>query len=242
MCMKYILNILTEIATWCHGGLITIHYGLLYNWYAATDVRNMANIGWHIPTDEDWYSLALYLDPLAVEHDLTGSESMVAGGILKETGLIYWNTPNTGAVNSVGFNSRGCGIRYLNGLFAGIKTDGTFWCTEGSIGTPSSAYYHYTVYNSARMGRYLSYKYYGYSIRPLKDSTTLTNGQAGTYTGNDGKIYRTICIGSQEWVADNLAETEYRNGDTIPEVTDNAAWAALTTGALCAYNNDWTNV
>jgi predicted transcriptional regulator len=28
----------------------------------------------------------------------------------------------------------------------------------------------------------------------------------------------------------------------IPEVTDNTAWAALTTGALCAYNNNWDNV
>ena len=80
------------------------------------------------------------------------------------------------------------------------------------------------------------------SIRLIKDSTTLTHGQTGTYTGNDGKVYRTICIGTQEWLADNLCETLYRDGSPIPEVTDNATWAALTTGALCAYNNDWNNV
>jgi len=39
-----------------------------------------------------------------------------------------------------------------------------------------------------------------------------------------------------------LAETKYRDGSLIPEVTDNTAWAALTTGALCAYDNDWNNV
>ncbi len=85
------------------------------------------------------------------------------------------------------------------------------------------------------------YKATGTSLRPVKESTTLTHGQSGTYTGNDGKVYRTICIGTQEWVADNLCETKYRNGDSIPEVQDNISWAALTTGARCFYNNDPNN-
>jgi uncharacterized protein (TIGR02145 family) len=38
----------------------------------------------------------------------------------------------------------------------------------------------------------------------------------------------------------NLDVATYRNGDPIPKVTDNAAWAALTTGAYCYYNNDST--
>jgi hypothetical protein len=35
--------------------------------------------------------------------------------------------------------------------------------------------------------------------------------------------------------------TTYRNGDVIPEVTDNAQWNTLTTGAWCYYNNDSAN-
>jgi uncharacterized protein (TIGR02145 family) len=45
----------------------------------------------------------------------------------------------------------------------------------------------------------------------------------------------TIC--TQVWMLKNLEVTTYRNGDPIPKVTDNTAWA-LNTGAYCYYNND----
>jgi len=59
----------------------------------------------------------------------------------------------------------------------------------------------------------------------------------------NGKIreYKTsipsVTIGSQVWTNKNLDITTYRNGDPIPEVTDPTAWATLTTGAWCYYNN-----
>ena len=80
------------------------------------------------------------------------------------------------------------------------------------------------------------------SLRPVKDTTSLSDGESGYYVGNDGKVYRTICIGTIEILADNLAETKYRDGSAIPEITDNAAWMADTDGALCAYDNDWSYV
>lgn len=51
----------------------------------------------------------------------------------------------------------------------------------------------------------------------------------------------TVVIGTQIWTLDNLDVTTYRNGDTIPEVTNPTAWANLTTGAWCWYNNDSAN-
>ena len=81
----------------------------------------------------------------------------------------------------------------------------------------------------------------GAAVRLIKSVTSLSDGETGTYTGNDGKVYRTICIGTQEWLADNLCETLYRDGSPIPEVTDAATWAALTTGARCSYDNDESN-
>ena len=57
----------------------------------------------------------------------------------------------------------------------------------------------------------------------------------------DGNIYETVIIGDQEWMAENLKVTRYRNGDDIEYVTDNDQWANLSTGAYCYYNNDANN-
>lgn len=220
------------------SGFYPVKYGLLYNWYAATDARNIAASGWHVPNLTEYTTLVNYV-----------GGNMVAGGKLKETGLTYWLTPNTSATNEYGINTRGGGNRsYASGGTFGTKQGVSNFLMSNNVGTLTT----YTLnirYNTAHVGApgsyeigYLLFKADGSNVRLIKDSTTLAHGQTGTYTGNDGKTYRTICIGTQEWLADNLAETKYRNGDAIPEVTDNTAWTALTTGAMCAYNNDHNNI
>jgi uncharacterized protein (TIGR02145 family) len=53
----------------------------------------------------------------------------------------------------------------------------------------------------------------------------------------DGNHYNSLFIGTQTWMRRNLEVTHYNNGDTISNVTDNAAWINLSTGAYCSYNN-----
>jgi uncharacterized protein (TIGR02145 family) len=60
----------------------------------------------------------------------------------------------------------------------------------------------------------------------------------GSMTDQDGNTYKTVTIGTQVWMAENLKTTKYRNGDPIPNVTENLQWKNLTTGAFCNYNND----
>lgn len=48
----------------------------------------------------------------------------------------------------------------------------------------------------------------------------------------------TVVIGTQTWALANFAESTLIDGTVIPEVKDNAAWAALTTAAWSNYNND----
>ena len=210
----------------------SIKYGFLYNWYAATDARNIASAGWHLPTNTEAWALQASL----------GGEA-VSGGKLKEIGTTHWLTPNTGATNESGFNARGASERNsVSGAFGTLKQSTYFWLSNSASATLAWRAGGLLFNNAIFPINTISDKKDGYSLRPIKDTTTLTHGQTGTYTGNDGKVYRTICIGTQEWLADNLCETLYRDGSPIPEVTDNAAWAALDTGALCAYNNDWSSV
>jgi uncharacterized protein (TIGR02145 family) len=60
-------------------------------------------------------------------------------------------------------------------------------------------------------------------------------------TDIEGNVYKTIQIGTQTWMAENLKTTKYRNGDPITNVTAIMDWNDLTTGAYCWYNNDISN-
>ncbi len=57
-------------------------------------------------------------------------------------------------------------------------------------------------------------------------------------TDIDGNTYKTVKIGDQVWMAENLMVTHYRDGSPITNVTDNDVWEALTTEAYCFYDND----
>jgi len=66
--------------------------------------------------------------------------------------------------------------------------------------------------------------------------------QFGTLTDIDGNEYKTVKIGKQWWMAENLKVTHYSTGSPIPNVTDNDEWESLSWGAYCAYDNDNANV
>jgi uncharacterized protein (TIGR02145 family) len=55
----------------------------------------------------------------------------------------------------------------------------------------------------------------------------------GTVADVDGNAYRTITIGTQVWLVENLRVTHYRAGGSIPRIADNEEWSGLTTGAYC---------
>ncbi len=67
------------------------------------------------------------------------------------------------------------------------------------------------------------------------DAQVLSKGIVSDFEGN---VYKTITIGGQEWMAENLRTTYYNNGKSIPMVADSSVWPGLVEGAFCWYNND----
>lgn len=62
-----------------------------------------------------------------------------------------------------------------------------------------------------------------------------------TVTDIDGNEYAAIQIGSKWWMIENLRVKHYRNGESIPQVTDSYDWYELRSGAWCTYDNDLDN-
>jgi TonB family protein len=51
----------------------------------------------------------------------------------------------------------------------------------------------------------------------------------------DSREYKTVQIGPQVWMAENLASTKYTDGTDIPLVNENLEWSNLSSGAYCWY-------
>jgi uncharacterized protein (TIGR02145 family) len=54
----------------------------------------------------------------------------------------------------------------------------------------------------------------------------------------DGNVYKTVNVGNQVWMAENLKVTRYSNGDPIPDIKDQKQWNLMNSGACCDLNND----
>ena len=130
-------------------------YGALYNWYTV-ETGNLCPSNWHVPTDAEWTTLSDYL----------GGES-VAGGKLKEGGVLHWNNPNTLATNESGFTALPGGDRNSIGSYNFIGESGRWWTsTESGSG---HAWYRFIAYDSSFIAPSVNTKISGFSVRCVMD-------------------------------------------------------------------------
>ncbi|MFW0714553.1 fibrobacter succinogenes major paralogous domain-containing protein [Pedobacter sp. N23S346] len=61
---------------------------------------------------------------------------------------------------------------------------------------------------------------------------------AETLTDVDGNVYKTVKLGNQTWMMENLRTAHYRDKTLIPNVIGNSDWSTQSSGAYCSYNNN----
>ncbi|MDD3740842.1 MAG: FISUMP domain-containing protein [Bacteroidales bacterium] len=107
-------------------------YGKLYNFMSIIN-GNICPSGWHVPSDDEWAELETYLgmDNLALYESGWRGENQ--GGMLKQTGLENWLSPNAGATNQSGFTALPAGYRGVDGVFQDLASSTYFWsmCQTG---------------------------------------------------------------------------------------------------------------
>jgi uncharacterized protein (TIGR02145 family) len=131
-------------------------YGPLYNWYAV-GAGNLCPAGWHVPTDAEWTVL--------IDH-LGGSN--IAGNKLKESGLLHWNTPNTGATNESAFTALPGGFREgTDGNYYLMGNNGRYWSSTAS--SIANAWLRELNNSNGIVYRNNYTKKNGYSVRCIKD-------------------------------------------------------------------------
>jgi uncharacterized protein (TIGR02145 family) len=127
-----------------------------------------------------------------------------------------------------------------------ITARGVCWSTSTNPTTLNSS-----TSNGTGIGAFVS------NLTGLSSATTYyirayATNSAGTAYGNqltfttlladgDGNVYGIVTIGNQVWMSENLKTTKYNDNTDIPNITDNAAWAALTTPAYSWFNNSSAN-
>ena len=145
----------------------------MYNWYAVNDERGLAPEGWHVPTDDDWNELAVFLGMDPDESDIVGWQGTDEGAKLKA--LEMWKASPTGsATNETGFSALPTGTVNTLGQSGGLGYKAVFWSSTSAQLYPNSAKLNHIWirqlhYDHSQILREATYYISGLSVRCVKD-------------------------------------------------------------------------
>lgn len=165
------------------------------------------------------------IDPLAVltttEASIVTENSAKSGGtITSDAGSaisargVCWST----SVNPTISNSKstdGNGIGTFTSVISGLTIGTTYYVRAYATNSAGTSYGN------------------AYTFKTLVAATSIMD--------YDGNTYKTVNIGSQTWMAENLKTTKYRTGEDISYVVADTTWKKAAFGSYCNYNNDPAN-
>ena len=167
-------------------------YGRLYTWASTMDSASsnhehgVCPAGWHLPTLFEWEGLI----------SAAGGKFLAGKRLKSVTG---WFGEGTGAaVDDFGFSAIPSGFRYSDGSYSREESYALFWSTFDDDATNNPRGLLFSYY-SPEIKTIRESSDFGLSVRCAKD---IARGTLVDY--RDGQTYKTVKIGSQNWMAENL--------------------------------------
>ena len=210
-------------------------YGLLYNWPATmkmnfnsgeSDIQGICPDGWHVPCDEEWYTLIYYMGEQSA-YQCNSQPANIGKALASTTG---WHSSGGSCTvgndlstnNASGFSAMPAGI--YEGYYddEDFGYDAFFWTTTnawsgGGIQTV------YLMYDRAAISHWNFSRQDFMSVRCLRDDPDSVHTSGGqpcpnhpTVTDYDGNVYNTVQVGVQCWMKENLRTSHYADGTYIP--------------------------
>jgi uncharacterized protein (TIGR02145 family) len=151
-------------------------YGNLYNWYAVDDERGICPEGFHMPSDEEWMILEMYLGMSYDEsQDLwfrgTDQGSQLAWGRnlwFGDSWIFYSALKSNPSFGTSGFLAFPGGLRqYFDGVYNFKGISARFWSST-TTDNSDEAFFRNVLFSSSAVGRQSVDKRAGYSVRCLR--------------------------------------------------------------------------
>ncbi len=151
--------------------------------------------------------------------------SAISGGIITDDGGapiisrgVCWNTSNNSTIND-NKTTDGSGTGTFFSSMTGLKDNTTYYVkayATNSVGT---------AYGSELVFKTLHSPVFGSQITDI-----------------EGNVYKTVIIGTQTWMAENLRTTKFNDNTPILLLTNDADWEGVLWGSVyCWQNNDIAN-
>lgn len=180
-------------------------YGRLYSWEAAT---NACPDGWHLPTLNEFARLSS-----DCSHSRAGSSGNMLSSKFGWSGTYFGVAVNGKGSDACGFSALPAGDRVYGGGFHGKGDMAVFWkVMECGPNIPNNSTNCFATLamiiggDTTSLGRINldsdcgTYTYA--SIRCIRNSNNVVKGTM--VDSRDGQVYKTVTIGSQTWMAENL--------------------------------------
>lgn len=157
-------------------------FGGLYNWYAVVNKHGLCPKDWHVPTDNDWKTLELYLKMDTMVVDSFGYRDTLARE-LKDSydwykpedppgGYIVWDK----VYNSYDFSGLPGGQVTINGNY-GFSEKYGFWWTSTETENQEDGINRSMFWDNHGVKRYVGSKNYGYSVRCVADEIAVIENE-----------------------------------------------------------------